>query len=263
MANTQKTLLNYCQGTLEKGSVLSMERGTPIVGVMPFIQIKGNAYSFNIVDTLLPTEHRELGEDITANELASTKVTKDLIILTNSVKTDRALGVMADITDLMSESQHIAMVSSGKALEKKVIEALRGYITGTQAGKKFTGALTVDLLDDGLDFVPDANMIFVNNKGHRALKKLLKAEGLQPETVESFGRRVVAYNGIPVHVSHDLADNEVLIVNFNEDAVHGITNGGVKVYETEQGVFHVTDTELLYNIVCKVKNSFAIVEFTE
>ena len=263
MANTQKTLLAYCHGTLEKGSVLSMERGTPIVGVMPFIQIKGNAYSFNIVNTLLPTEHRELGEDITANELASTKVTKDLIILTNSVKTDRALGVMADITDLMSESQNIAMISSGKSLEKKVIEALRGYIAETQAGKKFTGALTVDVLDDGLDFVPDANMIFVNNKGHRALKKLLKAEGLQPETVESFGRRVVAYNGIPVHVSHDLADNEVLIVNFNEDAVHGITNGGVKVYETEQGVFHVTDTELLYNIVCKVKNSFAIVEFTE
>lgn len=33
----QKNLLSYCQGTLEKGSVLAMEKGTPIVGAMPYI----------------------------------------------------------------------------------------------------------------------------------------------------------------------------------------------------------------------------------
>ena len=85
---------------------------------------------------------------------------------------------------------------------------------------------------------------------------------MQGETIDSFGKRVTAYGGIPVHVAHDLADNEILVVCFGEEAVHGITNGGLKVYESEQGVFHVADTELLYNIVCKVKNSFGIVEFT-
>lgn len=35
------------------------------------------------------------------------------------MKTDRALGVMSDITDIKAEGQHLAMVSSGKALEKK------------------------------------------------------------------------------------------------------------------------------------------------
>mgnify|MGYP004561138061 FL=1 len=258
----QNTLLNYCQGTLEQGSVLAMEKGTPIVGAMPFKQIKGNAYSFNVVDTLIPTDHRELGQDVTANELASTKVTKELVILTNSVKTDRALGVMADVTDIMTEGQTVAMISSGKALEKKTILALKDYLTNDQAGKKFTGALTTDLIEDAIDYVAGANMIFVNNKGHRALKKLLKAEGMQPETIDSFGKRVTAYGGIPVHVAHDLADNEILVVCFGDEAVHGITNGGLKVYESEQGVFHVADTELLYNIVCKVKNSFGVVEFT-
>lgn len=47
-------------------------------------------------------------------------------------------------------------------------------------------------------------MIFVNNKGYRKLKTLLKEEGQQPKTIEHFGIRVIAYNGVPVHVSHDL-----------------------------------------------------------
>lgn len=258
----QKNLLNLVHGTLEKGSVLAMEKGSPIVGAMTFQEIKGNAYSFNVVDTLLATEHRELGQDVTADEMQTRKVTRELVILTNSAKVDRALSVMADITDIKSEAQNLAMVSSGKALERKVIEALNTFITNDEAGKKFTGALTTDLLDDVLDYVVDANMIFVNNKGHRALKKLLKAEGQALETVESFGRRVQAYNGIPVHVAHDLADNEILVVNFGEEAVHGITNGGLRVYEKSVGVHDVTDTELLYNIVCKTKNSFAKAEFT-
>ncbi|WP_404989344.1 hypothetical protein, partial [Clostridium culturomicium] len=195
-------------------------------------------------------------------DFAPTKVTKSLVILTNSVKTDRALGVMADITDIKAEALNLAMVSNGKALEKFVIAELKQFITNTEAGKKFTGELSVDLLDDTLDYVEGANMIFVNNKGHRALKKLLKAEGQQPETVESFGRRVVAYNGIPVHVSHDLGDNEILVVAFSDEAVHGITNGGMRVYEKSVGVNDITDTELLYNVVCKTKNSFALIETT-
>ena len=66
-----------------------------------------------------------------------------------------------------------------------------------------------------------------------------------------------------VFVSADLADNEILAVRFEEDGVHGITNGGLKVYDKEVGVFMITDTELLYNVVAKTKNSFAVVEFTK
>lgn len=259
---SQQNLLNMVQGTLEKASVLSMEKGSPVVSAMTFQQIHGNAYTFNVIDTLLPTEHRALGEDVLPNEMQTTKVTRELLILTNSAKVDRALSVMADITDIRAEAQHLAMVSNGKALEQKVIAELNNYLTRDEAGKLFTGALSVDLLDDALDYVAEANMIFVNNKGHRALKGLLKAEGLQPESVDSFGRRVVAYNNIPVHVSHDLADTEILVVNFSPEAVHGITNGGLKTYEKQVGVHDITDTELLYNVVCKTKNSFAKIEFT-
>lgn len=248
-----KNLLNYCQGTLAQGSVLSMEKGTPIVGAMPFKQIYGNAYSFNVIDTLVSTEHRELGEDIEAEIIQPTKVTKELMILSNSVKTDRALGIMSNITELKSEAQSLAMISSGKALEKKVISELKGYLQKSEAGKEFNGALTTDLMDDAKDHV-NPNIIFVSNKTHRALKKLLKAEGQMPETVENFGRRVIAYDTIPVHPTHDLADNEILMVRFGED---GVTNGGLQVYDKEVGVNYVTDTELLYAVVCKTKNSFA------
>lgn len=256
---SQKTLLNYCQGTLEKGSVLSMEKGTPIVGAMPFKQIKGNAYSWNVIDTLLPTTHRNLGEGVIASEIEPKKVTKSLSILTNSVKTDRALGVMSDITDIKAEAQDLAMISSGKALEKFVITELKNYLDSDTAGKKFEGALDSDLMDDCMDHC-EPNIIFVSKASHRALKKLLKSEGQMPETIENFGKRVLAYNGVPVHVSQDLADNEILMVRFANDGIHGITNSGLQVYENLQGVFYVTDTELLYSVVAKTKNSFGLIE---
>lgn len=257
----QKNLLNYCQDDLARGSVLSMEQGTPIVSAMEFTQIRGNAYSFNVIDTLVPTEHRELGEDVAVNEFNTTKVTRNLMILTNACKVDRALNIMSDLTSVKSEAQHLEMVSCGKAMEQKVIGELKNYLATDTAGKKFTGDLSIDLLDDAVDHC-DPTIIFVNNKGQRALKKLLKAEGQAPETVESFGKRVIAYGGVPVHVAQDLADNEVLMVKFAEDGVHGITNGGVMVYEHVQGVFDITSTEILYNVVCKTKNSFSLVEFT-
>lgn len=248
-------LLNYCQGTLEQGTVLSMQKATPIVGAMDFKKIHGNAYSWNVVDTLVPTAHRELGQDVEAEIIEPTKVTKNLVILTNSVKVDRALGVMSDITEIKAEAQDLAMISSGKALEKKVIEELNTYLEGETAGKKFEGTLSIDLLDDCMDYV-EPTMIFVSNASHRELKKLLKAEGQQPETIENFGKRVLAYNGVPVHPSQDLGENEILMVRFAPDGVHAVTNAGLTVYEKEVGVNHVTDTELLYAVVCKTKNSF-------
>lgn len=256
---SQKNLLNYCTESLQSGSVLAMKTATPIVEAMPFKSIKGNAYSFNVVDTLLPTEHRELGQDIEASELQSEKVTKNLVILSNSAKVDRALGVVSSITDLMVESQFLAMVSSGKALEQKVITELKNYLENDIAGKKFTGELTSDLMDDAVDYA-EPNIIFVSNATHRALKKLLRSQGQMPETVENFGKRVIMYGGIPVFVAHDLSDTEILLVRFAEDGVHGITNGGLRVYERVEGVFHVTDTEMLYNVVCKTKNSFSLIE---
>ena len=147
--------------------------------------------------SLLPPEHSELGQEVAPNELQSTKVTKELVILTNSAKVDRALTVMSDLTAIKAEAQHLAKVSSGKALEQKVILELKNYLANDVAGKKFTGVLDTDLIDDAIDYVDGATMIFVNNKGHRALKKLLKSEGQAPETIENFGKRVIAYNGIP------------------------------------------------------------------
>ena len=210
-----------------------MEKGTPIVGAMAFTQIKGNAYSWNVIDTLLPTNHRELGEDVIASEIEPKKVIKSLSILTNSVKTDRALGVMSDITDIKAEAQDLAMISSGKALEQFVIIELKNYLRTDTAGKNFEGALDSDLMDDCMDYC-EPTIIFVSKATHRALKKLLKSEGQMPETIENFGKRILSYNGVPVHVSKDLEDNEILMVRFAEEGIHGITNSGLQVYENLQ-----------------------------
>lgn len=258
----QKNLMNMVHGTLEKGCVMAMSTATPLVEALEVVEIQGNSYSYNVVNTLLPTQHRELGEEITANEMQTEKVVRELKILSNAIKTDRVYRHISDITDIKAQATELAMISNGKAFEKETIAELKDLLTKGLAGKKFSGALTIDLLDDALDYVNGANLIFVNHKGQRALKKLLKAEGMQPETVESFGKRVVAYNGIPIHISDDLADTEILVIRAEKNGVHLITNGGFTAYEQQENVFDVTFVELLHQVCAKTKNAFAVVEMS-
>lgn len=258
----QKNLLNMVHGTLEQGCIMAMSTATPLVGALEVVEIKGNSYAYNVVDTLLPTAHRELGEEVVANEMQTEKVVRELKILSNAIRTDRVYGVISDITDVKAQSTELAMVSNGKAFEKETIKELKSLEAQGVAGKKFTGALTVDLLDDALDYVNGANLIFTNAKGQRALKKLLKTEGQALETIDSFGKRVVAYNGIPVHVSDDLTDTEILVVRAELNGVHLITNGGLVAYEQQENIFDVTYCELLHQVCAKTKNAFARVDFT-
>ena len=261
----QKNLLNLVHGELEKGCILSMATATPFLEIADCMEIKGNSLTFNVVDELVETQHRELGEDVEAVEIAPKKATVELKILTNSIKTDRALNVMNDVTEIHAQQTEIAMKSSGKALEKFIFNRLNEDITGSLAGKKFTGsALTLDLLDDAIDYVSATRegklAIFVNPKTKRAITRLFMEQGYTPNNIEACGRQVSAYDNIPMFISEDLADNEIFVCRFGLDALHLITNGGLKTYADQRGVFLVTDVELLYNVIPKVTNCFAKVE---
>ena len=263
----QQNLINLVQDTLAKGSVLSMATATPVVELLKFTEISGNAYRYNVIDTLLPTNHRELGEDVDASEMQTITDTVDLKILTNSSKVDRALGVMQNITDIQAESQGLAMVSSGYALEGFVLNRLGEYLETNKAGVKFTGALNTDLLMDARESVlglnEDNGAIFCNAKTQRLMQKVAQTEmpGYVSD-ITQFGKKCKAFDNLPIVVSEQVKDGEIFFVKFAEDGVHGVTNGGLKVYNYDRGVHLITDTELLYNVVAKVKKSFAKIEFT-
>ena len=261
----QKNLLNLVHGTLEQGTVMAMSTATPVVEALEMVQIQGNAYSYNVVKDVIATGHRELGEDVTPSELQTEKKTIGLKILTNSVKTDRALGVMQDINDIQAESQNLAMISSGLQLEKEVLKRLDEEVEQS-IGKKFTGALTMDLIDDALDYVrgirEGKGIIFVSPKVKRELSKLMKDEGYKSANEEAFGRKATIYDNVPIITSENIEGDKIYVVKFGMDAVHGITNGGVKTYNYDKGVHVVTDTELLYNVIAKTDKAFAIIEPT-
>lgn len=262
----QKNLLNLVHDTLAKGSVMAMSTATPIVELLPFTEIQGNAYTYNVIDTLLPTEHRELGQEVEAAEMQTVKDTVELVILTNSSKIDRALNTMQNINDIQAEAQDLAMKSSGFALEKKVIARLEEYLRTEKAGVKSQGKLTLDLLLDAREAVTGLNekngAIFCNVKTLRKIKKVAAAEPGYITSLEQFGKNVTAFDNIPVVASPQVAENVIYFIKFADDGVHGITNGGLQVYNYDRGVHLITDTELLYNVVAKTKNAFAKIEVT-
>lgn len=261
----QSNLLNLCQGTLEQGTVLAMATATPVVEVLEMVQIQGNAYSYNVVNDVIATGHRELGEDVTPSELQTEKKTVGLKILSNSIKVDRALNVMQDVNAIQAESQSLAMISSGLQLEKEVLKRLDEELE-QGIGKKFTGPLTMDLIDDAMDYVrgirEGKGIIFVSPKMKRELSKLMKLEGYKTANEEAFGRKATIYDNVPIITSENVADAKIYVVKFGMDAVHGITNGGIKTYNYDRGVHSVTDTELLYNVIAKTDKAFAIIEPT-
>lgn len=260
MQNMQKNLLNYTRTDLERGSVLAMEKSCPLVSAMEFKQVSGSAYAWNVINDLLDTKVRELGESVVSGEMETVKVVRPLEIISNSCKVDRSISIMEDITSVQSEAQALEMASMGKAVERKIIADLKKFITDDTAGKEFAGALDMTILEDCFDYC-EPNLILANPKTIRAMKAILKAEGYIDNDIESFGKRVSVFNGVPIHVSKDLVDGEVLMLRLDIEAgVGAVTNKGVVVYNRVENVFNVTDTEFIFTTIVKTSNSFGLVK---
>lgn len=264
---SQKTLLNLVESTLAKGSVMEMEHAVPMLKLLPFEEIQGNAYSYCVNKTMLDTVKRELGQDVEQGVIEPIKDTVKLEIFTTSSKVDRMMAKFSNINDVLVENQKVSMVSNAYALEKHVIDRLDEYVETEKAGVLHTvEQLDMDVLLEAKADVHGLNetngAVFCNAKTLRKMKKIASQEVGYMTTMAQFGQNVNAFDNVPVVVSPQIKDGVVYFCKFGSDALHGITNAGLVTYTQDRGVFIITDNEIAMNLVAKTKNSFAKVEFT-
>lgn len=251
-------LLNLCTEHLDRGVVECFNAESTLLKMIPVQNITGHAVAYNQVKNGFTVEKRELGADIvTEQEMETTKVVEPLTISANRVKVDRALCLMSgdDVRAIETEVQSKAMA---RQLHLDILTKIKSV-----AGVKVTisGSIpTADEVAEGMDGMKsiDNAIMFCNAKTNRALQKEAISQGFTYGQIEAFGKRMYQFNNVPVEVTQDLEDGEVIIANF--DVAEGVslaTNGGVRAIDLGlNGVFYRTDIEFIGLPV--VKNTKAV-----
>ena len=229
-----------------------------LFAILPFAKTEGKAYVYNRENVISEGDFIDPNEAITEEASTFTTVTAYLKILAGDVDVDKFLaGTMSDHNGQYA----IQIAQKAKGLARKfrrtlaigdegtnakefdgVAQLVAGAMTIDADGAGTTGtALTLDLLDELLDQVPNgADVLMMRPGTARALRALLRASGgLEPAHVmmENFGRPMLTHNGTPVIFNEFLPGNEdpgdggndtcsIYAARLNEvDGLHAIYGG--------------------------------------
>jgi hypothetical protein len=229
-----------------------------LFSVLPFIGVNGKAYVYNREDTLAGADF--LDPNDTVNESASSvvEVVTKLRILAGDVDVDKFLqSTDSDTNDQMAiqiakkakgvaRVFHQTLATGDATANPKAFDGLPNL--AVQAGGTQTinagangGALTLTMLDELLDAVPNGADVLVMRRGTiRAFRGLLRATygtDAVMQQLENFGRPMLTHNGIPIIMNEFLGAGEslgtgtglcsVYALRLNElDGLHGIYGGG-------------------------------------
>ncbi|MFA6009424.1 MAG: major capsid protein [Desulfobacteraceae bacterium] len=267
---------------LKKGIIEIFPRSSAVLERLPFFNVDGMAYRYNLEDTLPGIGFRGINQSYDESTGIINPQVESLFIGGGLSNVDRALiktqGKGNDIRAI-----HDAMKAKAFALDytrmffkgnnatnHNTFDGLERRLTGTQLldmGSSEGGdTLTLDRLDELIDAVigsPD--VLFMNKTMRRKVNKLMRAAGQANETVtDSFGKQIYAYAGIPIGVIEEDKDG-VEILGFVEpdtgttattsiyavkfgagEYVSGLQNGDMVVEDKGNpagSVFYITDIE--------------------
>lgn len=222
--------------------------------VLPFMGVNGKAYVYNRENTLGGADFLDPNDPINESAATFTEVVAKLRILAGDVDIDKFLqATMGDSNDQMAvqiakkakavaRKFHQTLAQGDSGVDAKSFDGLPKLVTGGQtvsAGAN-GGALTLSMLDELCDAVPNGADVLVMRRGTiRAFRGLLRATygtDAVMQQLENFGRPMLTHNGIPVIMNEFLAGDEdqgsatdttsVYALRLNElDGLHGIYGG--------------------------------------
>lgn len=241
---------------LERGIVEEIIDKDATFGLIPFKKVDGKAYVYNRENGLASVAFLDPNDTISESASTFTEVTAVLKIIAGDVDIDKFLrDTMGDTNDQVA----VQLAQKAKAMRRHWQNAFINGDTGVDA-KSFDGitklcpagqkleagvngaALTLDMLDELKDMIPNGADAFVMRSGTlRAWKALVRASGgttpLHQQLTNFTGVEVPAHEGMPILVNDFLPADEdqgtslnntcsVYAIRFNEvDGLHGIYGG--------------------------------------
>lgn len=217
-----------------------------ILRALPFINVNGGAYVYNLEGNLPGVAFRGVGEGYTPSAGIMNPETERLRIGGGDLDVDLATLKMHgdevrsahELRKVKALSLTIAakIINGDSVAEPREFDGLRSRITGSQiipAGNTAGGdAMQITLLRDLIDAVENPTHLVMSKK----MRNLLSAAasdttigGFISYTQDEFGRRVTVFDGLPILVTdYDADGNQV--IDFTEATPAGDSTGGTSVY---------------------------------
>lgn len=247
---------------LQSGVVEVFARENPVLALMPFANVAGNAFTYNVEDTLPGVEFRTYNEGYSESTGVINPQTERLTILGGDSDYDVAM-IAQQTGDNDTRAIYDALKSKALSLKwlrtffdgdsttnPKEFDGIKKRLTGNQVISAGTngGPLNLAMLDELVDAVQgQPSAIFARKSVIRAYRAALRASGgTTPESImiPNFGRPVIAHNGVPIlPIELDTNGNEILTgdethgtnnktcsayaVRFDLDALHGIQTAAI------------------------------------
>jgi hypothetical protein len=249
---------------LSSGVVEIFAAENPVLALLPFIGIAGNAYTYNQEAALPGIAFRGFNEGYTESTGVVNPATEKLTIVGGDSDFDVAqiaMGVGGNDTRAIHDSLKAKALTlewlrtffaGDTAVNSKAFDGLVKRLTGNQVLSAGTNGadLSLSMLDELADAITgQPSAIFMPKALIRQYRGLLRAAGgTTPESimVPNFGRPVIAHNGVPLlPIEEDTLGNDILkfdetqgtdetttslyAVKFGADALHGIQTAPVSV----------------------------------
>lgn len=252
----------YRQGVIEMFASQS-----EVLRVLPFMNITGGAYSYNVEHKLPGITFRGYNEAYNQEYGVVNPETERLRIAGADLDVDKAL-IKTHGPDIRTtqESMQIkgmalqigdTFINGNSQEDFRKFDGLRARIAGRQllpanlSNPSANGALSLEALDKAIDEVDEPSAIMMSKDLFRKVNKAARA-GVGGEItydIDEFGRRIAMYNGLPII---DLAYNKdgQKVIDFNEAGPAGGANctslyvasfGDGKVTGIQNGEMEVVD----------------------
>lgn len=246
---------------LTSGVVEIFASENPVLASMPFINIAGNAYTYNREQTLPGVAFRGFNEGYQESTGVVNPLTESLTILGGDSDFDVAQIAM-QTGDNDTRAIHDAMKSKAATLtwlrtffdgdtsaDPKSFDGLNRRLTGGQVISAGTngGVITLEMLDELVDAVRGTPSILLLNKTlRRNIRQLARNSNALTITTDQLGREVEGYAGVPFGlIEEDETGAEILAfdetqgtsnttssiyaVRFGADTMHGIQTKPIEV----------------------------------
>jgi len=252
--------------TMYQGVIETIIKDCPLLQLMPWVEIVGNALTYNRELALPSAEWHAVNDDWTTSPAVTfTQKTATLAILGQNADVDNYIRqTRSNIMDVESAIIELTAKAIRYELEDKLVYGdnsgtpnqfdglIKLIATGTASDQLVaagaTGAtLTLAMLDSLIDAVKGGkpDLLLMSRRSRRKIAALARAAGNNLEVGKGLlGEFVQFYNGIPISISDLIKDTHVVSgsvetgvftgstnstiygVSFGEDGVCGLTGPG-------------------------------------
>lgn len=256
MALTLLESAKLSQDTLKRGVMETFVLNAPVLQKLPFMNIVGNAYTYNEEATLPGIAFRGVNEGYTESTGTVNPKTESLIIMGGDADVDKFIQqTRSNINDQRAVQTALKVkalaykfqdqfFNGDTAVDSKGFDGLKKRLTGNQIITADTNGLDVDasnanmlLLMEALDALiyqtaGKADALYMDSKTLLKIKSIARQLGYFDKTVDAFGRSVFSYDGVPFFEAGENPDGSKIITHTE---TCGTANNTTSIYAVKFG----------------------------